>query len=184
MPPWKGLDFEPRKQGISLFRVAGQAATCRKNPKKTRLPEDQNSTYSFSAYKTSGVVMRAKPPNTKKKRLQNCTKIPPFFHAEFFVGTAENSKKHYVLNGFAEKIVFLLLGRVPKNPYKDLMHTKSTLFLRTTNRARNPFKTSAKRSEGNPDTDGGPDSPLEAPFFGQDSPPTAYIYIYGWYLQV
>ena len=121
--------------------------------------------------------MRAKPPNTKKKTPPKLYENPPFFDAKIFACTAKNSQKHYVLNGFAEKILFGFFGRVPKNPSKEPMRTKSTLFLRTTNRARNPFKTSAKREEGNPDTGWGPDSPLQTPFFGQDSPPTAYIYI-------
>ena len=37
-----------------------------------------------------------------KKTPPKLYEIPPFFSCQIFVGTAENCKKHYVLNGFAE----------------------------------------------------------------------------------
>ena len=120
MPPWKGLDFEPTKQGISLFRVARQAAECQKRQKtkKNKAPRGaEEHVFVFSLenkwFRDEGQTAEY----TKKKNASKIVRKSPFFHAKFFVGTAENSKKHYALNGFAEKIVFLFLGRVPKKPF-------------------------------------------------------------------
>ena len=74
--------------------------------------------------------------------------MPPFFHAKFFAGTAENCKKHYVLNGFAEKIVFQILDRLPKNPSKDLMRTKSTLFCAPPIELETPLKQARNAPRG------------------------------------
>ena len=97
-----------------------------KAPKNTKLPNEQNSTYSFLAYKTSGFVMRAKPPNTNEKTPPKLYENPPFLDATFYACTAKNSQKHYVLNGFAEKILFGFLEECPKTRQKmdaDEIHT-------------------------------------------------------------
>ena len=176
MPHWKGHDFEPTKQGISLFCVAGQAVKCQKRKKKKAPRGPGNHVFVFSLqnkwFRDEGQTAKYKEKNASK-----IVRKSPLFWCQIFRTHRQKQPKTLRFKRIRRKNTFCVFWKSAQNPYKDLTRTKSTLFLRTTNRARNPFKTSAKREEGNPDTSWGPDSPLQILFFGQDSPPTAHIYI-------
>ena len=145
-------------------------------PKNTKLPSEQNSTYSFLAYKTSGFVMRAKPPNTNEKTPPKLYENPPFFWCQILRMHSPKQPKTLRFNRIRGKNTFWFFWAVSKN-LKKRTQTKFTLFWSTTDRARNPFKTSAKCAEGNPDSAWCPDSPFETLFLAR-IPLLQHIYIY------
>ena len=121
--------------------------------------------------------MRAKPPNTKKKTPPKLYENPPFFRCQNFSMHRPKQPKTLCFKRIRRKNTFWVFWKSAKKPFKRTDAHEIDTILRTTNRARNPFKTSAKREEGNPDTGWGPDSPLQTPFFAR-IPLLQHIYIY------
>ena len=79
MPPWKGLDFEPTKQGISLFRVARQAAECQKRHKKNKAPRGAEEHVFVFSLENKWFRDEGQTAEDKKKNASKIVRKSPLF---------------------------------------------------------------------------------------------------------
>ena len=127
------------------------------------------------------MVSRWGPQRRKQatRRLQNCTKIPPFLMPKFRTFRKKKQPKTLRFKRIRGQNTFWGFQHRRGILAKKWPPTKMSLFLSTTYRPWNPFKTSAKWAEGNPDTSRWPGFPSGDPKMCPGFPSySTYIYIY------